>query len=314
MKALIVPGEPRWRPDLFGMLEREGFGPSDAIDVEDAVSLAMHDDYDLALIEGDDALSAVRAFRAAGSRLPLLVLARTDISRRVRLFGAGADDVADRDVVAEELVARVQALVRRSHGQIANVIEIGDLSIDLGAKVARIAGAPIHLTGREYQMMQLLALRKGSTLTKEQFIDHLYAGRDEPELKIIDVFICKLRNRIKTARNAYIETVWGRGYRLLEGSPIPKALKYAEPGPKPLTLQEIALLRLLEGECDTLAMSQLLNKPMSSTKPVMFYARKRGLARLVSSQVGRGGYSVYQITPAGRHFLVERGFAEAAAA
>jgi len=81
-----------------------------------------------------------------------------------------------------------------------------------------INGARVHLTGKEYQMLELLSLRKGTTLTKEMFLNHLYGGMDEPELKIIDVFICKLRKKLANASNGknYIETVWGRGYVLRE--------------------------------------------------------------------------------------------------
>jgi two-component system cell cycle response regulator CtrA len=76
----------------------------------------------------------------------------------------------------------------------------------------------VHLTGKEYQMLELLSLRKGTTLTKEMFLNHLYGGMDEPELKIIDVFICKLRKKLATSAGGknYIETVWGRGYVLRE--------------------------------------------------------------------------------------------------
>ena len=78
-----------------------------------------------------------------------------------------------------------------------------------------VAGTRLHLTGKEYQMLELLSLRKGTTLTKEMFLNHLYGGMDEPELKIIDVFICKLRKKLKAAAgHHYIETVWGRGYML----------------------------------------------------------------------------------------------------
>jgi two-component system cell cycle response regulator CtrA len=92
--------------------------------------------------------------------------------------------------------------------------------VNLDTKMVEVSGAQVHLTGKEYQLLELLALRKGTTLTKEMFLNHLYGGMDEPEIKIIDVFICKLRKKLANASDGkdYIETVWGRGYVLREPS------------------------------------------------------------------------------------------------
>jgi two-component system cell cycle response regulator CtrA len=118
----------------------------------------------------------------------------------------------------DELVARIQAIVRRSQGHAQSVVHIGDLVVNLDAKTVEINHVPVPLTAREYQMLELLSLRKGTTLTKEMFLNHLYGGMDEPQIKIIDVFICKLRKKLAEASNGkdYIETVWGRGYVLRE--------------------------------------------------------------------------------------------------
>jgi DNA-binding response OmpR family regulator len=96
--------------------------------------------------------------------------------------------------------------------------DTGDLCVNLDAKTVEVAGARVHLTGKEYKVLELLALRKGSTLTKETFLNHLYGGMDEPEGKIIDVFMCKLRKKLASASGGidYIETVWGQGYVLRE--------------------------------------------------------------------------------------------------
>ena len=120
----------------------------------------------------------------------------------------------------DELVARIHAIVRRSKGHAQSVVITGDLSVNLDAKIVEISGARVRLTGKEYQMLELLSLRKGTTLTKEMFFNNLYGGMDEPEIKIIDVFICKLRKKLAIASNGkdYIETVWGRGYALREPS------------------------------------------------------------------------------------------------
>ncbi len=97
-----------------------------------------------------------------------------------------------------------------------SVIRTGKLMVNLDTRVVEVDERPLHLTGKEYGILELLSLRKGTTLTKEMFLNHLYGGMDEPELKIIDVFVCKLRKKIAQATGGrhYIETVWGRGYVL----------------------------------------------------------------------------------------------------
>jgi two-component system, cell cycle response regulator CtrA len=131
-------------------------------------------------------------------------------------FGFGADDYVTKPFHRDELVARIHAVVRRSKGHSQSVIRTGKLAVNLDAKTVEVDGARVHLTGKEYAMLELLSLRKGTTLTKEMFLNHLYGGMDEPELKIIDVFICKLRKKLSLACGGanYIETVWGRGYVL----------------------------------------------------------------------------------------------------
>jgi two-component system cell cycle response regulator CtrA len=94
-------------------------------------------------------------------------------------------------------VARIHAVVRRSRGHAQSVITVGPLTVDIDTKTCRWPASNMHLTGKEYQMLELLALRQGMTVTKEMFLNHLYGGMDEPELKIIDVFICKLRKKLQ---------------------------------------------------------------------------------------------------------------------
>ncbi len=132
-----------------------------------------------------------------------------------------AGDYLTKPFNREELIARIHAIVRRSKGHAQSVISTGKIAVNLDAKTGEADGHPVHLTGKEYQMLELLSLRKGSTLTKEMFLNHLYGGMDEPEVKIIDVFICKLRKKLAlaTAGANYIETVWGRGYVLRDPQP-----------------------------------------------------------------------------------------------
>ena len=161
----------------------------------------------------------LRQLRLARVETPILILSGEDgTESKIKGFGFGADDYLTKPFHREELVARIHAIIRRSKGHAQSVIQTGRISVNLDAKTVDVGGSPVHLTGKEYQMLELLSLRKGTTLTKEMFLNHLYGGMDEPELKIIDVFICKLRKKLSHATGGqnYIETVWGRGYVLRE--------------------------------------------------------------------------------------------------
>jgi two-component system cell cycle response regulator CtrA len=161
----------------------------------------------------------LRSLRVSKVRTPILILSGlAGIEDKVRGLGFGADDYMTKPFHKAELAARIHAIVRRSQGHAQSAVQIGDLIVNLEAKMAKVNGAPVHLTGKEYQILELLSLRRGMTLTKEMFLNHLYGGMDEPEIKIIDVFMCKLRRKLADASNGkdYIETVWGRGYVLRE--------------------------------------------------------------------------------------------------
>ncbi|MEK9844610.1 response regulator transcription factor, partial [Thalassospira sp.] len=140
----------------------------------------------------------------------------TETEDKVKGLGFGADDYLTKPFDKVELLARIQAIVRRSRGHAQSMISTGKLNVNLDARTVDVDGSPLHLTGKEYGILELLSLRKGTTLTKEMFLNHLYGGMDEPELKIIDVFVCKLRKKIQSATKGdnYIHTVWGRGYVL----------------------------------------------------------------------------------------------------
>ena len=157
----------------------------------------------------------LRSLRVSKVKTPTLILSGlAGIEDKVRGLGFGADDYMTKPFHKDELVARIHAIVRRSKGHAQSVIQTGDLVVDLETKTVAVNGTRVHLTGKEYQMLEFLSLRKGTTLTKEMFLNHLYDGLDEPELKIIDVFICKLRKKLANASGGknYIETIWGRGY------------------------------------------------------------------------------------------------------
>jgi two-component system cell cycle response regulator CtrA len=188
---------------------------------EEGIDLAKLYDYDIILLDlnlpdmnGHDVL---RQLRSARVTTPILILSGLDDpENKLKGFGFGADDYLTKPFHRDELVARIHAIIRRSKGHAQSVIRTGKIAVNLDAKTVEVNGQTVHLTGKEYQMLELLSLRKGTTLTKEMFLNHLYGGMDEPELKIIDVFICKLRKKLTTATQGenYIETVWGRGYVL----------------------------------------------------------------------------------------------------
>lgn len=221
MRILLVEDDDLTSQALDLVLRREGWVVDPVRCGEDCLDFARTYDYDLMIIDLSlpdmDGLDLIRKIRATRIQTPVLILSGyTEADRKVQGLGLGADDYVTKPYDRLELVARIQAIVRRSMGHSRSVLMIGNLEIDLDAHTARTNGTVIPLTGKEYAILELLALRKGTTLTKEQFLNHLYGGMDEPDLKIIDVFVCKLRKKLSQHLGGvnYIETVWGRGYML----------------------------------------------------------------------------------------------------
>ena len=221
MRVLLVEDDKPTAQSIELMLKSEGFNIYSTDLGEEGVDLGKLYDYDIILLDlqlpdmtGFDVLKQLRVSRV---NTPILILSgNADIDAKVRGLGFGADDYMTKPFNKDELVARINAIVRRSKGHSQSVIKTGDIIVNLDAKTVEVNAHRVHLTGKEYQMLELLSLRKGTTLTKEMFLNHLYNGMDEPELKIIDVFICKLRKKLAhaTGGDHYIETVWGRGYVL----------------------------------------------------------------------------------------------------
>ena len=191
---------------------------------EEGVDLGKIYDYDIILLDLNlpdiSGYQVLRSLRSAKVVTPVLILSGlANIEDKIRGLGLGADDYLSKPFHKDELIARIHALVRRSKGHAQSVIAVGDLIVNLEARNVELRGQKLHLTAKEYQILVLLALRRGSTLTKEMFLNHLYGGLDdEPDAKIIDIFICKLRKKLANASGGqdYIETVWGRGYALRE--------------------------------------------------------------------------------------------------
>jgi two-component system cell cycle response regulator CtrA len=220
MRILLVEDDQAISKSLELTLRAEGFNVFATDLGEEGVDLGKNYDYDLIVLDLSlpdmSGMEVLRTLRVARIATPVMILSGTsEIETKVKMLGGGADDYMTKPFNREELVARIHAVIRRSKGHAQSVIRTGDIAVDVGSKTVEVAGARVHLTGKEYQMLELLSLRKGATLTKEMFLNHLYGGMDEPELKIIDVFICKLRKKLKTmASDHCIETVWGRGYVL----------------------------------------------------------------------------------------------------
>jgi two-component system cell cycle response regulator CtrA len=221
MRVLLVEDDSATAASIEMMLRTEGF-ICDTTDLgEDGLEIGKLYDYDIIILDlmlpDIDGYEVLRRLRAARVRTPILILSGlAELDNKIKGLGFGADDFVAKPFDRRELIARIQAIVRRAKGHSESVIRTGKLTVNLDSRTVEVDSHPLHLTGKEYGILELLSLRKGTTLTKEMFLNHLYGGMDEPELKIIDVFVCKLRKKlsIATAGDNYIETVWGRGYVL----------------------------------------------------------------------------------------------------
>ncbi len=227
MRVLLVEDDPATAQSIEMMLRSESY-VCDATDMgEDGLEIGKLYDYDIIILDlmlpDMDGYEVLRRLRAARVKTPILILSGLNgLDDKIKGLGVGADDYLTKPFDKRELVARIQAIVRRSKGHSDSVIKTGKLTVNLDTRTVEVDSQPLHLTGKEYGILELLSLRKGTTLTKEMFLNHLYGGMDEPELKIIDVFVCKLRKKLTAATGGqnYIETVWGRGYVLRDPAPI----------------------------------------------------------------------------------------------
>ena len=221
MRVLLIEDDTAMAQGIEMMLSSEGFNIYCTDLGEEGLDLGKLYDYDIIILDlnlpdmhGYDVLKKLRLSKV---ETPILILSgMSEPDNKVKGLGFGADDYLTKPFNKDEMVARIHAIVRRSKGHAQSVIKTGILTVNLDTKSVEVDNQRLHLTGKEYAMLELLSLRKGTTLTKEMFLNHLYGGMDEPELKIIDVFICKLRKKLAAATGGehYIETVWGRGYVL----------------------------------------------------------------------------------------------------
>jgi len=227
MRVLLVEDDSATAKSIELMLKSEGY-ICDTTDLgEDGLEIGKLYDYDIIVLDlmlpDMDGYEVLRRLRSAKIETPVLILSgMSELDAKIKGLGFGADDYLTKPFDKRELIARIQAIVRRAKGHSDSLIRTGRLTVNLDTRTAEVNGQPLHLTGKEYGILELLSLRKGTTLTKEMFLNHLYGGIDEPELKIIDVFICKLRKKLSAATQGdnYIETVWGRGYVLRDPQPV----------------------------------------------------------------------------------------------
>ena len=221
MRVLLIEDDSATAASIEMMLRSEGF-ICDTTDLgEDGLEIGKLYDYDIIVLDlmlpDLDGYEVLRRLRAARVRTPILILSGlAELDHKIKGLGFGADDFLTKPFDRRELIARIQAIVRRAKGHSESLIRTGKLTVNLDSRTVEVEGHPVNLTGKEYGILELLSLRKGTTLTKEMFLNHLYGGMDEPELKIIDVFFCKLRKKLAQATGGdnYIDTVWGRGYVL----------------------------------------------------------------------------------------------------
>jgi two-component system cell cycle response regulator CtrA len=221
MRVLLIEDDPSTAKSIELTLAAEGIICDTAELGEDGVEIGKLYDYDIIVLDlmlpDIDGYEVLLRLRSAKIKIPILILSGlSSVDQKIKGLGFGADDYLTKPFNRGELVARIQAIVRRSKGYSESVVRFDKVSINFDTRVVEVDASPVHLTNKEYATLELLAMRKGTVLSKEMFLNHLYGSMDEPEIKIIDVFVCKLRKKLADASGGtnYIETVWGRGYML----------------------------------------------------------------------------------------------------
>jgi len=218
MRVLLVEDDPSTAKSIELMLNHAGLNVYTTDLGEEACDLVALYDYDIVLLNinlpdmnGFDVLSKIRTKQIV---TPVMVVSGEDSTdSKVRGLNLGADDYVTKPFHRQELIARIHAIIRRSKGHAESTIRFGSVELNIESKKVYVGDVQIHFTGKEYQILELLCLRMGQTLTKEIFLNHLYGGMDEPELKIVDVFMSKIRKKLEGATGErIIETVWGQGY------------------------------------------------------------------------------------------------------
>ena len=229
MRVLLVENNIRSGIALSAELKVEAVRVDIAESGEDALYLMRDYQFDLVLLNmllpDMDGTSLISRIRLAKHETPIIAISAVP-QARLKALAAGADDVIERDIDQTELGARIRAMVRRSRGFSQSKLQVGGVILDVDHRDVVANGVRVHFTNKEFALLELLVLRRNMIMTKEAILSQLYGGMDEPEIKIIDVFVCKIRSKLtKVGLPAVISTVWGRGYSVTdigdEGSVIP---------------------------------------------------------------------------------------------
>ena len=220
MRLLLIEDHKPLVRALRKGLEEEGFAVDTAFDGEEGAYKAQTADYDVIILDlmlpKEDGLSLLQRWRRAGLKSHVLVLtARSGIDDKVRGLNLGADDYLTKPFELEELLARLRALVRRGHQIKDPVVRVHDLEIDTASRTVKRGGQSVHLTPREYALLEFLAFHRGKVVTRSMIWEHLYDEHDESTSNVVDVYIRYLRNKIdRDFEQPLILTRWGEGYML----------------------------------------------------------------------------------------------------
>jgi two-component system cell cycle response regulator CtrA len=223
MRVLLIEDDNATAQSIGLMLKSERFNVYTTDLGEEGVNRGTLHDYDIILLDLNlpdiSGFEVLRSLRLAKAQTPILILSGiAGVEHKVKGLGLGADDYMTKPFHKQELVARIHAIVRRSRGHAQSLVQTGDLIVNLDEKTAEINRVRVHLTCREYDMLELLSLFNGMRVSKKMLLNQLYGGISEPEAKTIDTYICRLRKKLGDASNGkdYIETLSGRGYMLRE--------------------------------------------------------------------------------------------------
>jgi DNA-binding response OmpR family regulator len=225
MRVLLVEDSQRLRRAIALGLKRAGYAVDVSGDGEEGLWFAESHDYDAIVLDlmlpGLNGLSILRRLRDQGRQVPVLILtARDSIEDRVRGLQTGADDYLIKPFAFEELLARVQTLVRRGHGQKNPRIRIADLAIDTATRTVSRGDETLTLTPRDYALLELLTMRRGQLVTHVQIEQHIYDARVEPNSNVVEAAVYALRHKIdRPGAPSLIQTRRGMGYILQEPTP-----------------------------------------------------------------------------------------------
>lgn len=219
MRLLVVEDQSLLRQQLAQGLTRHGYVVDDAADGRAGLYFATEYSYDAAIIDLGlpllDGISLIRQIRAQGRTFPILILtARGDWQDKVEGLDAGADDYVVKPFQLEEILARLNALLRRAAGFAKPLIEFGPIALDITAKRVTLAGQGVDLTAYEYKLIEYLMLHPGQVISKTELTEHLYAQDYDRDSNVLEVFVRRLRQKLDPDDTLHpIETIRGQGYR-----------------------------------------------------------------------------------------------------